>query len=1169
MQPNAFDAAQLSFFQRNQTDFLVAGIHPLLCTSIPWIIQTNGTASVVINGLKYGFSLTNVRAYNSGVHISECFAHCLSHRIPITADFQFDVVPLLAADKQAPRILSQVRSVVLQVPIPTGFDLLSTPALEDPEIEDHTLHAGIFICGGHMRTIPCIKSMFNNTVLLMSKKGVNRLQVRADHEGNRTMDDGNPFRSTSSINFEVAKKLKRSALEGEITCKLPFSNQKVQISVLAQAFGCGRQQFIDLVKHISGKDYDAPTFRCYEIDILHGVRDIQDQKSAIMALSKLSNKNILSTGINLLKTEVFPHLNVMFDRGNKEGLYFMKLFYLAMCTSMLILFVAGKIKETSRDCWQYANVVMPAFQLGTLIRTKFINHMSMFAKLLRRELLRMGRKSVENQTHPDLVKMFGEQRLSSHIMSAVNNGAFSKKKQGVTIQLNDNNEDAVITQLLSVASSLKTTDSTHTTPRQVGHATYGYMCAASTPDGEKVGLNGELACTATITVDMQDPKSLCELIEYLLCDELLDMIATLKPQTAKNIISTVVVAPPSVTDGTTVNVTPVDENATSLSVELIRGVDFTLLGKDWYLFINNCGVPTHFVRPQHVKTVVAKFRQARRQGEMNRHCFIRVSHYPRQIRVMCEGGQVARPLVILENLKRIQSKTLTFWDMVQQEIIEYVNPGEEQTLCKVAVSFEDLRFAVSRNEHKPLTHLEFSQASLVGIMAASVVFFDGIQGPRLAYATHQRKQVMTAGIKRNRGAIQSTEIWYNHKELVYTKIAASVPEAKDGRGYPAIVAFLALDQNQEDAFITHKQVVDRGALTAMTTRHYVSDIKAPTNVLSERFEKSTNVLSRKHQRYNAIEPDGFPKKRAKIPGGEVVIAKTRAVRKTAAQSGSTNNKKARTNSNATSAVMPTQDQPQLVGATVTNSSSSGGNNSSNASLGRTMWISRRDISQVVRRDEGGSVRNVSVKATQAGKRGRVSVVTLRRLCRGDKGTSKHSQKGVCGALISTEDMPFSERTGLVPDIIVSPLGITSRMTMASEVEGLVGKAVAAEGDLSLGEDKNIYDGNTKAYLKKAGDYLVKHGFKRNGAEFFRCGKTGKRLRGEVFVGIIYYHQLIHIAEKKLHYRSRGPRCPLTRQSKQGKRHDGGLRWGLSFCSFFFRFRVFSKLYTADVCACFR
>jgi len=1117
MDERVLKKVRLSFFQRNQTNFLTTGFQALLSTYIPWIVQTHGSVSVVINGLKYAFTLTNVRVFNSGVHISECFAHSLSNRVPITADFQLDVVPLLAADKQPPRILSQVRSVVLQCPVPTKINMMSTPGLEDPEVENHVLHAGIFIGGGKMRTIPCIKSMMNNTVLLTEFKKSFRLQLRSDHEGNRTMDEANPFRSTSSLDFEVAKQLKRSALEGEITCKLPFSKQKVHIAVLAQAFGCAPEQFVELIRKLSGKDYDAPTFRCYEIDILYSVRDIHNQNEAIMALSKLSGKETPSTGVNLLKTEIFPHLNIMFDRGNKEKLYFMKLFFLAMCTSMLILFVAHKIPETSRDLWQYASIQMPAMQIGTLIRAKFTNHISMFAKLLRRELLRIAKKAPENQTYPDLVKLFGEVRLSKHCMSAVLSGAFSKKKQGVSIQLNDNNEDAIMKQLLRISSSLKTTDSTHTNPRKVQRDSYANVCAASTSDGDKVGLENEIGCTATITTDLQDPKSLAELLEYLLNVYLLDLLKTLQPKIVPNVL----VHPD----------TSVQDNNISLSVELISSVDFTLLQDDWYIYINNCGVPTHFVKPEDLKALVSHFRKARRAGDIPRHTFLKISHYPRQIRIMSEGGQIVRPLLVLENLNKITSSSMSFWDMVQHGIIEYVNTAESESLCKIIVCFKDLYFAIEHNQHKDLTHMEISDASFVGVMAASVVFLTSIQGPRLAYATHTKTQVMTAGRKRNRGSIQSTEIWHSHKELVRTKIADSIPEAADGRGFPAVVAFIALDRDQEDAFIAHQQAIDRGMFVAMTTRHYTSDIKAPTNVLSERFEKSHNVLSKKHQCYDAIQDNGYPLVGAKIAGGDVVLSKTRNVRKASYNTGFTNkqnnNKKARIETTTTS----------------TTTNNGGGSASTNASLGRTLWISRRDISHTTRKDEGGTVREVEEKATMSGKRGRVSVVTPRRLKRGDKVNSKHSQKGVGGAILSTADMPFSERTGMVPDIIISPLGITSRMTMASCLEGGVGKAVCVEGDTDLGVDQNEYDGNNKKYLESAGDYLVKNGFKRNAAEYFRDGKTGKRYKSESFMGVIYYHQLIHIAEKKLHYRSRGPRCPLTRQARKGKRQEGGLRWG--------------------------
>src|SRR4029079_5829904 len=136
---------------RNQTSFLACGFQALLTTYVPHIVQTYGEKSVVIGGLKYGFSLRNVRTYNSGVYLSEAFRHGLSNRVPVTADFQLDVVPLLAVGKQEPEILSKVRSVVFYLPVCTGPSCLSSSALQDPEIDEQTLHAGILVCNGRMR----------------------------------------------------------------------------------------------------------------------------------------------------------------------------------------------------------------------------------------------------------------------------------------------------------------------------------------------------------------------------------------------------------------------------------------------------------------------------------------------------------------------------------------------------------------------------------------------------------------------------------------------------------------------------------------------------------------------------------------------------------------------------------------------------------------------------------------------------------------------------------------------------------------------------------------------------------------------------------------------------------------------------------------------------------
>jgi len=160
---------------------------------------------------------------------------------------------------------------------------------------------------------------------------------------------------------------------------------------------------------------------------------------------------------------------------------------------------------------------------------------------------------------------------------------------------------------------------------------------------------------------------------------------------------------------------------------------------------------------------------------------------------------------------------------------------------------------------------------------------------------------------------------------------------------------------------------------------------------------------------------------------------------------------------------------------------------------------------------------------------------------GDKFSSRHGQKGVCGIIVPQEDMPFSDH-GLCPDLIMNPHGFPSRMTVGKMIELVAGKAGVLHGRQAYGTAFGEDFGNATRVADAAAD-LVAKGFSYQGKELLYSGTSGEPLLNYVFTGPIYYQKLKHMVMDKMHARARGPRAVLTRQPTEGRSRDGGLRLG--------------------------
>ena len=455
------------------------------------------------------------------------------------------------------------------------------------------------------------------------------------------------------------------------------------------------------------------------------------------------------------------------------------------------------------------------------------------------------------------------------------------------------------------------------------------------------------------------------------------------------------------------------------SIFLVSGSELYRDIKTYLVFLNGVIFGIH----RNASAFVNDLRKLRRSGRIGAFVSIYRTVTHRTINISSDGGRVSRPLIIVKNgipavtqqdLKDIIHGVQKFEDLVLTGKIEYLDTNEE-TDSDIAVYEKDIVYTGSESpDNSDTTHLEIAPFTILGAVAGLIPYPHHNQSPRNTYQCAMGKQAI-GSIAYNQLNRIDTLLYlmvYPQQPMVRTRTIEVIAYDKLPAGQNATVAVMSYSgYDIEDALVLNKASVDRGFGRCQVMRKFSTVIKSYANNTYDRLAdpQMDEFTGKRMERHLSLDFDGIGDVGMRVNPGHVVVNKQSPVETTARLANDRD--QPRTDISAVP-FKPTPLTYKYPGDAV--------------------------IDQVLlttnEQDE------VLIKAR---------IRQTRRPELGDKFSSRHGQKGVCGIIVNQEDMPFAEN-GVVPDIIMNPHGFPSRMTVGKMIELLAGKAGVLSGQVQYG-----------------------------------------------------------------------------------------------------------------------
>lgn len=457
------------------------------------------------------------------------------------------------------------------------------------------------------------------------------------------------------------------------------------------------------------------------------------------------------------------------------------------------------------------------------------------------------------------------------------------------------------------------------------------------------------------------------------------------------------------------------------------------------------------------------------------------NHHLHAFDIFCDSGRLIRPLLNLESMKKCLVKKTSFKWLEKHNIVEYMCPAQIESV-NIAIDAQAIE-----NYPTSFNYMEMEPSAMLGIVASFIPFSNHTQSPRICYQSSMSKQAIgTMTTNDMKFDSSSYSMLYLHKPLCSTKMASAFQnDTEMMNGINAIVAIASFTgYNQEDSLIINRGALERGLFTIQTSKTFVVEEKSVGSV--EKICLPPYDKRKLHFNYEHLNEHGIVREKVWVKKGDVIVGRI---------------------------ITRVNKKESIV----------------------------FDDSLIIKSSEEGQILKVVKSMGKTGVIVKIVVGVQKIPEIGDKFCSNSAQKGTCGMIFSQEDMPFTSN-GMIPDIIINPHCIPSRMTINQLMACIVGKIKCTSRDdkLQLLDGTPFEKANSFSQLC---DALAREGFSRDGCETMYNGMTGERIKSTIFVGPTYYFRLKHLVSDKIHARAQGQLTSLTRQPNCGRAKNGGLRIG--------------------------